>query len=251
MSCKQIVALSCNWLHFISLVIYKELFAVKSHSTHYRLLAILMAGTLTALSSYAEAPMVTDDAGTLDKNGKKFEGGFAKTGSERSYILGAGFSPVDTLELGASFQHARDKTIPATANGTGLVAKWIPYKNGIFSAGLKLDWLRVKVKGGGAGRETTLTALASARFESGYVVHANAGRTSISGGGHANNWAMGLEVPVAEKVQITGDLYGTTGSDTGKQIGVRWELQKGLKLSAAVGRADALNTVFTGFSWEF
>jgi hypothetical protein len=70
-------------------------------------LAILTAGTLTALYSYAEAPMVTDDAGTLDKNGKKIEGGFAKTGSERSYILGA------------SFQHARDKTIPATANGTG------------------------------------------------------------------------------------------------------------------------------------
>lgn len=224
---------------------------MKAPSTHYRLLAIFLAGIFAASSSLAEAPMVTDDAGTLDKNGKKIEGGFAKTGSERSYLLGAGYSPVDTLELGVSFLHARDKTIPATANGTGLVAKWIPYKNGVFAAGVKLDWLRVKVKGGDAGREITLTALASARFESGYVVHANAGRTSISGGDHANNWAVGLEVPVAEKMQITGDLYGTTGSDTGKQIGLRWELQKGLKLSAAVGRANASNTVFTGFSWEF
>jgi hypothetical protein len=245
------VASLCDFLYFINSVIFKNPNFMKLHPTHYRFLAILMAGIFTAISSFAEAPMVTDDAGTLDKDGKKIEAGFAKTGPERAYSLGAGYSPVDTLELGASFQHARDKTIPATANGTGLVAKWIPYKNGIFSAGLKLDWLRVKVKGGDAGRETTLTALASARFESGYVVHANAGRTSISGGGHSNNWALGLEVPVAEKVQITGDLYGSTDSDTGKQIGVRWELQKGFKLSAALGRANALNTVFTGFSWEF
>jgi hypothetical protein len=92
---------------------------VKANLVYYRLLSMLIAGLFTASSSYAEAPMVTDDAGTLDKDGKKIEGGFAKTGPERAYSLSAGYSPMDTVELGASFQHARDKTIPATANGTG------------------------------------------------------------------------------------------------------------------------------------
>lgn len=214
---------------------------------HILLGALALCSTL----AFAEAPMITDDAGTLDKGGKKIEGGFVKSGSERAYGLSGGFSPIDNVELSLSLQHARDSSIPASGNATGLSAKWIPLKSGIFSAGVKLDHVRAK-SGGALANETTLTALGTARFESGYVLHANIGRTNASGGGgHTNSWALGAEAPVADKVQLTLDVYSSTGSNTGKQIGARWEVQKGLKLSAALGRYNSANTAFAGFSWEF
>jgi hypothetical protein len=195
--------------------------------------------------------MVTDDAGTLDVGGKKLEGGFFKSGPARTYSLGGGFAPIENVELGLGLQHARDGSVSATANATSLSAKWIPIKSGIFSAGLKLEHVRAK-SGGVAENSTTFTGLASARFASGYVVHANIGRTNTSGGGdHANNWALGFELPVTDKIQLTADAFSSTGSDTGKQLGARWEVQKGLKLSTALGRFNTENTVFAGFSWEF
>jgi hypothetical protein len=200
---------------------------------------------------FAEAPMITDDAGTLDKGGKKIEGGVTKSGSQRAYGLSGGFAPIDNVELGLGLQHSRDGSIPASGNAVALSAKWIPLKSGIFSAGVKLDYVHAK-SGGASANSTTLTALGSARFESGYVLHANIGRTNNSGGGtHSNDWKIGGEAPVADKVQLTLDIYSGTGSDTGKQIGARWEVQKGLKLSAAFGRYNSENTAFAGFSWEF
>jgi hypothetical protein len=224
---------------------------MKQHFSKLQTLTILMAAAFSSATVYAEAPMVTDDAGTLDVGGKKIEGGFTKSGSERAYGLSGGFSPIENVELGVSLQHLRDGSIPASGNATGLSAKWIPFKSGIFSAGVKLDYLHAK-SGGVSGNATTLTALGTARFESGYALHANISRTNNSGGGgHSNDWKIGGEAPVADKVQLTLDLYSGTGSDTGKQIGARWEIQKGLKLSAAFGRYNSDNTAFAGFSWEF
>ncbi len=214
-------------------------------------LIVLNASALACCLTFAEAPMITDDAGTMDRGGKKIEGGFAKSGSERTYGLIAGFAPIDNVELGLGLQHARAGSIPASGNATSLSTKWIPLKSGIFSAGVKLDVVHAK-SGGASANETTLTALGTARFEAGYVLHANIGRTNASGGGgHANNWAIGGEMPVADKVQLTADLYSSTGSDIGKQIGLRWEMQKGLKLCAALGRYNTQSTAFAGFSWEF
>lgn len=218
---------------------------------HIKPLAILMIAASGWATVYAEAPMVTDDAGTMDKGAKKIEGGFAKSGSARAYGLGGGFAPIDNLELGLSLQHARDSGIVASGNTTGLSVKWVPVKSGIFSAGLKLDYVRAR-SGGASANSTTVTGLTSARFESGYVLHANMGRTNVSGGnGQATNWAVGFEAPVVDKVQLIFDLYSSTDADTGKQIGLRWEVQKGLKLSSAFGRYNKENTVFAGFSWEF
>jgi hypothetical protein len=214
-------------------------------------LSILSAAALACTMALAEAPMVTDDAGTLDVGGKKIEGGFAKSGSTRAYGLSGGFAPIENVEIGVGLQHVRDGSVPASGNATAFSAKWIPFKSGIFSAGVKLDYVHLKV-GGASGNATTFTALGSARFESGYVLHANIGRTNNSGGGgHSNDWKIGGEAPVADKVQLTLDIYSGTGSDTGKQIGARWEIQKGLKLSAAFGRYNSDNTAFAGFSWEF
>ena len=100
-------------------------------------LATLLAAALSCATAFAEAPMITDDAGTLDKHGKKIEGSFVKSRSERVYGLSGGYSPINNVELGLSLQHSRDKRIPASGNATGLSAKWIPLKSGIFSAEFK------------------------------------------------------------------------------------------------------------------
>jgi hypothetical protein len=224
---------------------------MKQNRSSRQALSLIAASLLLATQAFAEAPMITDDAGTMDAGGKKIESGFAKSGSQRSYGLSGGYSPIEGVELGVGLSHARDKSIPASGNATSLSAKWIPLKSGIFSAGLKLDHVRAK-SGGLSSHDTTLTALGSARFESGYVLHANLGRTHASdGGGRSTHWALGYEARLAEKVQLTLDIHSSTGSDTGKQIGARWELKQGLKLSGALGRFNAENTAFASISWEF
>ena len=70
-------------------------------------------------------------------------------------------------------------------------------------------------------------------------------------GENAGKFAMGAEFPIRQGIQLTGDLFKSTLSDTGLQLGLRWEVQKGLKLSAAAGRIDNENTLFADFSWEF
>ncbi len=222
---------------------------MKIHPSAYSLIlaAALSAGTIS--SAHAEAPMVTDDAGTLDKGGKKIEGGFTKIDKERVVSLGFGISPIENVELGATIAHLRDNSIPASGNTTVLSAKWIPYKNGSLSAGLKLEWARASSQGV-SDTATTLTGLTTWRIEKGPVLHANLGRTS-SANADSTNWALGFELPVAEKVQLTAEAYGSTGNSPGKQIGARWEVQQGLKVSAAVGRNSGQNTFSTGFSWEF
>lgn len=70
-------------------------------------------------------------------------------------------------------------------------------------------------------------------------------------GANTSNWGLGVELPLAEKVQLTAETYGSSGNKPGQQLGVRWEVQQGLKVSAALGRNAAQNTIFTGFSWEF
>jgi hypothetical protein len=204
-----------------------------------------------SIHAFAENPMVTDDAGTLDKGGKKIEGGFTKVSSERGGGLGFGFAPTEDVELGLTYQRLRDSSIPATANIAGVSAKWIPFKSGVMTAGLKVEHARARASGGGDADATTAWALTTWRFQGGYVLHANLGR-SFTPGSDTNKIAIGGELPVREGVQITGDVYRATGAtDTGLQLGVRWEVQKGLKLSAAAGRAEKENTLFAGFSWEF
>ena len=212
----------------------------------------LIAAALTVgmmSSAYAEAPMVTDDAGTMDKGGKKIEGGFTKQSDVRGVSAGFGFAPIDQVELGATIARQRDSSIPVSVNGRLFSAKWVPYKSGNLSAGLKLELARASSQGSSANA-TTFTGLATWRVEKGPVFHANLGRTSASGT-RSTNWALGFELPVMDKLQLTADVYGSTGASPSQQIGGRWEIQQGLKVSAALGRNANQNIFFTGFSWEF
>lgn len=211
--------------------------------------AITSALLMAMSAAHAEAPMFTDDAGTMDAGGKKIEGSWNKIGTVRGLALGFGLAPVDNVGLGLALQRARDSSGPTTSNVRGFSAKWIPYKEGGLSAGLKLEWARTSAAGASQSA-TTITGLATWRPEGGYVVHANLGRSRAAGTG-TTNWAIGLEVPVIDKLQATVETFGTSGAGPSKQVGLRWEVRQGLKVSTAIGRAASQNTLFTGFSWEF
>lgn len=74
---------------------------------HVRLrCAVGMAPLLLALavpSAFAEGPMATDDAGTLDVGGMKVEAALGRDDKARSAELGFGYGLIENVEIGLSF----------------------------------------------------------------------------------------------------------------------------------------------------
>lgn len=204
----------------------------------------------------AEAPMITDDAGTLDKGEMKLEAGLQRTGSERGQFVAYGLAPIDNLELGIALQGLRDRNLSARGTATTLSAKWIPYQTDLLSAGVKLESSAIQTKIPGlkdSSQLNTLTGLASWRWPSGHALHANLGYSKESGNS-TRLWAVGGELPVHTAVQLTADVYGSRSggvSQTGQQVGVRWAVKPGLKVSLAWGRTTGASTGSLGTSWEF
>ena len=225
-----------------------------------------MAPLLLALASpaaLAERPMAVDDAGTLDKGGAKLEFGWSRDDQTKGWDGAAGFAPVENLELEVSFVRSRDHSAaPATKiSTTGFAAKWVPLQaEAGMSAGLKLKW------GGGknddqAGTVTQpqthgLTGLATWTFESDQLLHFNVGRSwervdgATTGTG---NWGIGLDQPLTKGLSLTLETYGLDQgkSRPDKQIGLRWEVADGLKLSIAGGSGNNRSFAQAGVAWEF
>lgn len=224
-------------------------------------LSALTALLLLAPFAHAERPMAVDDAGTLERGGYKLEAGWSKDDRERGLEVAAGWGPVENVEVELAFGQARDRgTDPSTRlNGIGFAAKWVPLQAETgLSAGLKLELGRTRiderVDGTHTERTQALLGLASWRFESGHILHFNAGREWSRYRGereHANVWGLGFEQPVGETVQITLEVFGAEGARPDRQIGVRWEVAEGLKLSAAVGRGNERSFANAGVAWEF
>lgn len=210
---------------------------------------------------HGESPMFVDDAGTLDKGRYKLEANWVSDGSLRVLEGAAGFAPIENLELEFGLAHARDQeTDPSTRlNGVGFAAKWVPLQSeGGLSAGVKAFVDRVDIDDRLGSRYTNrasrLTGLASWRFASGQVAHLNLGRKWVEEDGtsdSANIWGLGFEQPLIESLQATFELFGAEGSEPNRQIGLRWEVADGLKLSAGVGRVDGRHFGRAGVAWEF
>ncbi|HRP97836.1 MAG TPA: hypothetical protein PL143_16470 [Rhodocyclaceae bacterium] len=219
--------------------------------------------TLTAVAALmlTATAMAVDDAGTLDQGGYKLEAGWSKDGRERGWEAAAGFAPIDKLELELAHGQARDRsTSPhVRLDGVGFAAKWVPLQQDTgLSAGVKLEYGRVRVDERADGKHTAharaLAGLASWRFASGQIAHLNLGREWLRHRGEreaANTWGVGFEQPLVETVQLTLELFGAEHSRPDRQIGVRWEVAEGLKLSAAVGRGNDHSFGNAGIAWEF
>lgn len=236
---------------------------VGSESTSFMrsCLAAALFTTFTVHPALAERPMAVDDAGTLDRGGAKLEAGWSKDDRVRRWDIAAGFGPIDNVELEIAFERARDHaTSPHTRlSGVGFAAKWVPLQNETgLSAGLKFEFGRARADDRIGNKETARTrgllGLASWNFDSGQIVHLNLGREweRIDGDTEAVNvWGLGFEQPLAETLQLTLETFGAEHSRPDRQVGLRWELADGLKLSIAAGRGNGRNIANAGIAWEF
>ncbi len=213
---------------------------------------VVAAAALACASAQAEGPMINDDAGTLDVGKMKLEAAVSKEGSYRDLALGFGFSPMQTLEVGLGLMQARDSGV--NGKGSGINFKWVPWINGPWSAGLKLDWSQFTVLSN-TERATTLSGLVTFRPEKGLIWHANVGTTKLSGVSQKSNFlGVGMEYPLRDNMQLTGDVSRDfDAKDTLWQLGWRMALADGLKVFAAVSKlSGASDTGITaGVAWEF
>ena len=226
------------------------------------LLATLGLTGLCLPSAFAEGPMATDDAGTLDKGGMKVEAVIAKIDRAKGVEALFGVSVIEDLEMEIGVAYDKDDaTDPATkARGFGFGAKWVPYQNDLgWSLGARADVGQSRVDDHDAGskftkREYAVTGLASYRLANGQVLHVNLGAVQVKAQGDRDTvgtWGIGYELPLLEKLQLTAEVYGEEHARPDKAIGLRYEVFDGFKVSGAVGRGNDCSFGQVGAAWEF
>jgi hypothetical protein len=224
-----------------------------------------MAPLLLALAippAFAEGPMNTDDAGTLDKGGLKIEGVLSRDDKARGRELVFGFGPIENVEIGLSVARTIDRfDDPSTKlRGTGFGIKWVPIQNETgWSLGMSFGYGNTRVNERATPdkfteKEYSLAGLATYRLENGQVLHMNLGAARVKAQGDRDtvgNWSVGYEFPLMEQLQLTLEAFGEEDSRPDKAIGLRYEIIDGLKVYGAVGRGNDRSFGNIGFAWEF
>ena len=215
-------------------------------------------GTLAlATTAWAEAPMATDDAGTLEKGGTKVEGQWSREGQTRGLGLAVAHSPLEKLEAEISFARSTDRSgSPHVSNRiTGLALKWVPISIGKTNIGVKVDRSTEKPDNANRARSSSIRGLYTLRMESGHAFHMNLGRSSSTDSAGVSSmatvWSLGAEQEVAESVTLVGDWFGESGTSPGYLLGARWTVKEGMKLSAAFGRSQGQTLGRAFATWEF
>jgi hypothetical protein len=231
--------------------------------TSFNQLALLASlGLCVATPAFAEGPMATDDAGTLDVGGMKVEAVLGRDDKARSAELGFGFGLIENVEIGLGFARETDRTDDPSAKlrGTGIGIKWIPIQNDTgWSLGLSFGVGKTRVNDRANAekfteKEYAFSGLASYRFENGQVLHMNLGSTRVKAQGESDSvgtWGIGYEFPLMENLQLTVEAYGEEHSGPDKAIGLRYEIADGLKLYGSVGRGNDRSFGNLGVAWEF
>ncbi|NMG73859.1 hypothetical protein GPA25_03710 [Aromatoleum diolicum] len=214
-----------------------------------------------ALPAQAERPMVVDDAGTLDKGGAKLEFGWSRDDETRGFDAAVGYGPIENLEVELALAQARDHEPDPSVRlrAVGAALKWVPLQvESGLSAGLKLEYARERADLRDAPDETArasaVTGLATWNFASGQRVHLNLGREWVRVDGDtddANTWGVGFEHPLTGTFTVAAEVFGVEDTAPDRQIGVRYEVVEGVKLSGAVGRGNDRSFANVGVAWEF
>jgi hypothetical protein len=228
-----------------------------------RKFALIAAASLFMTApAWAEGPMATDDAGTLDQGGMKFEAVLSRDDKARGGELVFGFAPIEELEVGLSMARATDRVDdPSTRlRGTGIGIKWVPVQNETgWSLGASFGYGSTRVNERSTPdkfteREYSLAGLASYRRENGQVLHLNLGAVRVKAQGESESvgtWGIGYEFPLVEKLQLTVEAYGEEHARPDKALGLRYEVFDGFKISGAVGRGKDRSFGQVGLAWEF
>lgn len=223
--------------------------------------AISAVLALCATPALADRPMAVTTVDAPEAGEAKLEFGWDKNDDERGFGLTAGFAPIDGLELEAEFGRSRDgDTSPATrAAGIGISAKWLPLRPAKgLSAGVLAELARERTDDRHHPREHAtvygVSAIAGWRFESEQSIHLNLGREWVRESGDVegvNTWGVAFIQPVGESLEVIAEFYGAEESRPDRQIGLRYEVVEGVKLSGAVGRGNDRSIANVGVTWEF
>lgn len=224
-------------------------------------LALGTACLAAAVPAQAERPMVVDDAGTLDKGGAKVEFGWSRDDKARGFDAAVGYGPIENLEVEINLAEVRDRSFDPTVRvrALGAALKWVPLQaeNGL-SMGVKLEHARARADARHSDSETAygdaVTGLATWGFATGPRVHVNLGREWVRAGGDtevANTWGVGAEHPLTASLAVAAEVFGAEDARPDRQIGLRYEIIDGLKLSAGVGRGNDRSFATVGLAWEF
>lgn len=181
-------------------------------------LAVLLA--FCATPAFAERPMAVDDAGTLERGGAKLEFGWSRDDAVRGYEGAAGFGPIDKVEIEVGFGRAKDRDADPDAkiHAVGAAVKWVPLQSELgLSAGLKYEY----------------------------------GREWVRNDEDVNFWGVGLDVPLNERLDFVIETFGTEHAGPDRQVGLRYAIAEGVKISGAVGRGNDRNIGNVGVAWEF
>ena len=219
-----------------------------------RLLALASMLATVSMPVLAERPMAVDDAGTLERGGAKVEFGWSRDDSLKGFEGAVGYGPIDNVEVELSFGRAkdRDESPDVTVRGVGAAVKWVPLQQEAgLSAGLKYEYGRERVTGEGTARANALAGLATWAFEAGPRVHLNLGREWVRGDGHTDFWGVGADFPLTGQLQFTIETFGQEHAGPDRQVGLRYEIFEGFKVSGAVGRGNDRNIANVGVAWEF
>ncbi len=225
-------------------------------SKNMRLCAVTVTVLFAGIGApaWAERPMAVDDAGTLDRGGAKLEFGWSRDDRMRGFDAAAGFGPIDDVEVEIGFERAKDRDPDpdAKVRALGAALKWVPLQAETgLSAGMKYEYARERVSGEGKSHAHSLAGLATWAFEQGPRVHVNLGRSWVKDDEDLNFWGVGLEVPLSEQVDFVVETFGEEHSGPDRQVGLRYTIADGLKISAAVGRGNGRTIANAGIAWEF
>lgn len=219
---------------------------------------LVLAGLLAGGGVHAERPMVVDDAGTMDRGAAKIEFGWSRDDDVRGWDGAAGYAPVDGLEVELGFARLRDRAASptATVNASGVALKWVPLQaESGLSAGLKYEYVDERVRHGADADAHGLTALFTWSFPAGTAIHANLGHewAHVRGEGRerTGTWGIGVDLPLNAQLSFTLETFGAEHAGPDRQVGLRYLVADGLKLSAGFGRGNGRNFGSAGVAWEF
>jgi len=229
---------------------------------HHGLVIASTAGLLAATPAFAEGPMATDDAGTLDQGGMKIEAVVSRDDKERGGELVLGYGLIENVEIGLSFSRATDRDPdPATKfRGTGFGIKWVPFQNDTgWSLGVSVGYGKTRVDDRENAERFTekayaFSGLATYRFANSQVLHMNLGSARVKAQGDSDSvgtWGIGYEFPLRENLKLTLETYGEEHAGPDKAIGLRYEIVDGLKVYGSAGRGNDRSFGNLGVAWEF
>ena len=82
-------------------------------------------------------------------------------------------------------------------------------------------------------------------------MHVNLGREWVRDDEDVNFWGVGLDLPLSEQLDFVVETFGAEHSGPDRQVGLRYTIAEGVKVSGAVGRGNDRNIANVGVAWEF